>query len=165
MNETRSEAHEALLDADLNYPEMLDQLWSAYMETKNIHFVMKIVSVLDWGDRVREHLEAWLQQTSSAEHFEYRQRLADWMFPIDYENQTIERPLDLDIHVALLAKNGELKFDELPVQLPMEVLICLSMKSAALWSLLSISKDDTQVAETCKREARKKGGVARTHLV
>jgi len=165
MNETSTEAHRILLDADLNHPETLDQIWSAYMETKNVHFVMKIVSVLDWRDRVREHLEAWLQQTSSTEYFEYHQRLADWMFPIDYDNRTIEKPLDLDLHVALLAKNGQLKFDELPVQLSREVLICLSMKSAALWSLVSISKDDIQVSEICKREALKKGGVARTHLV
>jgi len=165
MDETSSNVHKTLLDADLDHPEILDQLWSAYMETKNVHFVMKVVSVLDWPDRVRESLEAWLQQASSEEHLEYHQRLADWMFPIEYDNRTIEKPLDLDLHVALLAKNGQLKFDELPVQLPMEVLISLSMKSAALWSLLAISRDDAQVAEICKKESRKKGGVARTHLV
>lgn len=66
--------------------------------------------------------------------------------------------------MALLAKNGKLKFAELPIEIPMEDLIRLSMKSAALWSLLSMSEQDSQVAEICERKAQIVGSAARSLL-
>jgi hypothetical protein len=164
MNHNNDDVYQKLLYCDLDHPQILDQIWSAYIETKNVNFVRKIVSVLDWDDRVRRHLETWLQQSDLIEITKYRQRFADWLFPINYENRTIDRPLDLDLHVAILAKNGQLKFDELPVKIPMEDLLRLSMKSAALWSLLSMSQQDSQVAEICVREAQVEGGMARPLL-
>lgn len=164
MENNVDDHHEKLLTAELDHPEKLDQVWSAYMDTKNVDFVMKVVSILDWDDRVRGHFELWLSNVSSADLSKCFEQLVEWVFPINYENRTVDSPVDLDLHVALLARNGELKFDDLPIQLPMDDLIHLSMKNAALWSLLAISKDDTQVAEICKREAQIEGGAARVIL-
>jgi hypothetical protein len=153
-----------LLDSPLDHPRILDELWSAYIETKNIEFVQRIISVLDLSDRVRERLNTWLQQTTLREYSRYQQQLAKWSFPIDFTNRSVGGPVDMDLHVALLAKRGQLKFSELPVQIPMEDQIHLAMKSAALWSLLSMSREDPNVADICRRESRIVGGVARSHL-
>lgn len=164
MRQKTSDCHHELLETSLDDPQLLDQLWAAYFETKNVDFVLRIVSVLDWSDRVRERLETWLQQTTLSDYSEYHEQFAEWSLPIDYDDRAIGGPLDLDLHVALLAKGGQLKFEELPVQIPKEDQIRLAMKSAALWSLLSVAREDLQVAEVCLRESQIKGGAARAHL-
>ena len=85
-------------------------------------------------------------------------------YPIDYGLRTIDGPVDLDLHVALLARNGKLRFDELPIPLTSQELVRLSMKSAALWSLLSMAQQHDIVALVCDQESKKPGGTARQHL-
>lgn len=155
---------QALLNDSLENPQVLDQLWAAYQETGNTDCVLKIVSVLDFEDRTRNYLETWLQECSDDELNEYQERLIKWVIPIKYDERTVDGPLDLDLHVALLAKDGQLKFDQLPMQIPMPDLIRLSMKSAALWSLLSVANSDPTVAEVCIQQAAIPGGAARIHL-
>jgi hypothetical protein len=154
----------SLLESEPDHPEQLDLLWSAYIDTKNIQFVRKIISVLDWSDCVRTCMETWLRDTERPEYLRYQQRTIDWLFPIDYGDKKINGPLDLDIHVALLARDGRLKFEDLPISLTEEEMIRLAMKSAALWSLLSMSQQDSRVASVCKKEAFCKGGAARVLL-
>src|SRR5262245_24422759 len=118
MTQNDRGAYQRLLDSPLNHPGILDELWSAYIETNNVDFVLRIISVLDLDDRVRKRLYAWLQQTTLREYSRYAQQLAKWLFPIDFDNRSVGGPVDLDLHVALLAKSGDLKFSELPVQIP-----------------------------------------------
>ena len=148
------EALKQLLEGPLDYPEVLDDLWAAYLDTRDTAFVVKIISVLDWEDRTRKHLGRQ----------EFSEQFAEWTFPIDCEKQTMGGPLDMDLHVALLAKYGQLKFDELPVQLPAADLVHLSMKSAALSSLMSIAAEDAAVAEVCVSESQTDGGPGRALL-
>ena len=91
---------------------------------------------------------------------DYRQLLIRCLFPIDYDQRSIDGPLDLDLHVALLARDGKLKFAELPVLLSTKELLQLGMKSAALWSLLSMAQQHESVALLCVQESPKPGSAA-----
>jgi hypothetical protein len=153
----------------LNSPEVLDQLWSYFNRSEDEAAVRRVASVLDGEDVVRNRLQSWLQTThevnwAATPHRDYQQLLIRCSFPIDYERQTIAGPLDLDLHVALLARGGELKFAELPVQLSTPDLMHLAMKGAALWSLRSFAQQNQVVARLCDEESRKSGGAARQHL-
>lgn len=159
-----SEQFDELLESPLSHPQILDDLWRAYDATKEVAFVLKIVSVLDLSDRVRTHMEAWLEKCSDDELERNRPQLIAWSFPISYHSRTIDGPVDLDLHVALLAKSRQLQFKQLPIQIPVEDLIRLSIKSAALWSLLSVAGNDSVVAGLCLEQAYLPGGAARPHL-
>lgn len=74
---SQKDKYQKLLDSALDHPQVLDQLWSAYIETNNTEFILKIVSVLDWEDRVRDHLDTWLQQTSLEVFSNYHQKFVD----------------------------------------------------------------------------------------
>ena len=163
MNLETNTNNNNLLNSDLTEPAMLDQLWEAYINTKNTDFVLKIISVLDWEDNARKYLEAWVKNAPLSELTQYIQKLSDWFIPVNPINRTIDGPVDLDIHIALLALNEELNLNELPVQIPQEGLIKLTMKNAALWSL-SMSQQHPEVAEICNRESQVAGGASRIHL-
>ncbi len=154
----------SILNSSVDSPEKLDQLWLGYEETGNPEFVRKIVSTLDGEDKVRTLMEKWFINVSAREFEEYLPKLADWMFPLQPESRTIDSPLDLDIHVALLAKAGKLKFKDLPVEVPQKDLVRLAIKSAALWSLVSMSRQNEEVSKICKVESKVRGGAARLHL-
>jgi len=158
-----------LLTAPLNSPEVLDQLWAYFSESGDVAAVRRIVSVLDGEDVVRARLQAWLSKThganwAEAPYRDYQQLLIRCSFPIDYEQRSIDGPVDLDLHVALLARNGELKFDELPINLSGKDVLHLAMKSAALWSLRSMAQQNQVVARLCIVESSKPGGAARQLL-
>jgi hypothetical protein len=162
-------AAERLLTGPIYGAEVLDHLWSYYSSSKDERAVRRIASVLDWEDLTRLRLQAWLGTTSPAVWTEepfraYRSLLLRCAIPIDYENRSIEGPVDLDLHIALLARSGELKFEQLPVALAPQELIGAAMKSAALWSLRSFAERDPLVARICKEESQKPGGAARQHL-
>ena len=152
-----------------SHPEILDSLWAEFKKSGNVAAVLRIVSVLDWEDRVRNRLDSWLREIrpemwAVAPYRDYRQLLIRCYFPIDYDKRSIGGPLDLDLHVALLARKGKLKFAELPVSLSTQELVRLTIKSAALWSLLSMAQQNTVVALLCEQESKNSGGAARLHL-
>jgi hypothetical protein len=101
---------------------------------------------------------------ASAPYRDHRDLLIRCSFPINYDRQSIDGPVDLDLHVALLARAGELKFSDLPITLSPQELVRLSMKSAALWSLLSMAKEHDAVAIECAEASKQPGGAARLHL-
>lgn len=163
------EDHQNLLVDEIVYPQMLDELWKAYQDTKDLAYAKRVLSVLDWEDGVRAKLKSWLSQLpdsyeTTAEYQLFQQRFIDWTMPVDCSKKTIAEPADLDIHVALLAKNRLLKFDELPMELDGRTLVRLAMKQAALWSLKSMADQCPAVAKLCEVEATKIGGAARRHL-
>jgi hypothetical protein len=57
-----------------------------------------------------------------------------------------------------------LKFAQLPFELTPKELVHLAMKSAALWSLKSMAKQDAIVAAICDQESGVSGGASRLHL-
>jgi hypothetical protein len=160
---------DSLLCTPVDNPEIIDRLWSEFNNTGNVAAVHRIVSILDWDDSIRDRLQSWLSEIrpemwSTAPYKDYQQLFIRCCFPIDYEQRSIDGPVDLDLHVALLARNGKLKFDELPITLTSQELVRLSMKSAALWSLLSMAQQHDIVALVCDQETKKPGGAARLHL-
>jgi len=161
--------HAELLKNPVDGPDFLDALWKAYEDTKDLEYVKRVLTVLDWNDGVRSRIESWLSQLPDnfAAELEYeliQQRFIQWTMPVDLSKKTIDGPVDLDLHVALLARQGQLKFDELPVTLDEQDLIRLAMKSAAFWSLTSFASRDPAVADFCEVEATRPGGAARQLL-
>jgi len=159
-----SDNYKDLVNSPIDSPEIIDQLWLAYDKTKDKQFILKIISILDWEDRIRKQLETWFKEIDQEERIKYQVQLSNWMFPMNYNNLTIDEPVDIDLHVAILARNGHLKFNELPIQVPPENLVRAAMKSAATWSLLSMSEQDQYVALICSEESKIMGGAARMHL-
>lgn len=157
------------LTMDLDGPEVLDLLWSEFAVTGNPGAVQRVISVLDWPDVIRERLATWVRGLRTIFFDRWRQRktialLTRCDFPIDYDRRLLAPGVDLDLHVALLAKNGKLKFDELPFALSSAETMKLAMKSAALWSLRSLAATDDQVAELCQIASRSPGGASRLLL-
>jgi hypothetical protein len=160
---------DAMLTMPIDGPEVLDRLWSYFTKCGDTTAVHRIVSVLDWEDIVRARLQTWLAKTrpemwAEAAYRKYQQTLIRCSFPIDYEKRVVDGPVDLDLHVALLARSGELTFEELPVHLSPQDIMHLAMKSAALWSLRSVAERNPVVARLCHEESKKLGGAARVHL-
>jgi hypothetical protein len=158
-----------LLRAPIDGPEVLDRFWGEFSDTGNEAAVLRIVSVLDWDDLVRSRLQSWLatirpETWATPPYEDYQQLLIRCCFPINYDHRSIDGPVDLDLHVALLARSHKLKFADLPVPLSREEVVRLATKSAALWSLLSMAKQHNAVARLCERESKKPGGAARLHL-
>lgn len=158
-----------LLTAPIDHPEMLDRLWSHFSSTGDLTAVYRIVSVLDWPDLVRQRLNKWLTDTpdemwTDDRYHDCQQLFIQCVFPINCANRTIDGPLDLDLHVALMAQSGNLQFKELPIDLSPSELVRAAMKSAALWSLRSFSQHNHIVARLCDEEATKPGGAARALL-
>jgi len=159
----------SLLEMPIDSPESLDLLWAHFIATENEKVIARIASVLDWKDVTRQRLQTWLANVPSESWAEepnsqYREMFIRCYFPINYEEGTIDGPVDLDLHVALLAHNGQLKFNQLPVHLTQDELFHLAMKSAALWSLTSMAQQNQVVARLCIDESKIPGGAARLHL-
>ena len=158
-----------LLKNPVDEPVVLDALWKAYEDTKDLEYVKRVLRVLDGNDGIRSRIESWLSQlpdnfAAEPEYKVFQQRFISWTMPVDLSKKTIDGPVDLDLHVALLARQGQLKFDELPVTLDGQDLIRLAMKSAAFWSLTSFASRDPAVADFCEVEATRPGGAARQLL-
>ncbi len=154
----------SLLSIPIDSAEKMDQLWCAYEETGNPEYVRRVISILDWDDKVRDLMEAWLQIVTPEEFERFLPKFVAWVFPMQPEYRTIDGPLDLDLQVALLAQDGKLKFEELPVKIPKPDLVRLAMKSAAIWSLISMSRQNPEVSKICQKESKIAGGAARLLL-
>ena len=109
--------YEELLNTPIQLPETLDQLWEAYGVTQDLRFAARVISILDRKDNVRWRLEEWLRDVSHEELMSHIPQMANWVIPIIPHNRTIDKPLDLDLHMALLARDGKLQFNELPIEL------------------------------------------------
>ncbi len=151
-------------------PEELDFLWAEFFLTGSHAPVHRVVAVLDEPEVVRAKLTEWLRKKGTG--FFGRRAFKKYLpvfqrcsFPIVFEESRVDGPMDLDVSVALTAKERQLKFAELPFELTHPELIRIAAKSAALWSLRSISEQHEQVAAICREEARKPGGAGRVLLV
>ena len=150
-------------------PVWLDIQWFEFGITGDESAVERIISVLDWPDVARERLEAWLRNVSGADwdappYAGYRDLFVRLLFPVDYEEGTVDGPVDIDLHIAMQARAGNLKFHELPFEFEDDTAIRAAMKSAAVWSLTSKARQDPTVARLCAKAARERGGAARPLL-
>jgi len=157
------------LEITIAYPEDLDLLWAEFFVTGNKTALQHLVAVLDWKDVVREKLDKWLQNDRPRfigveKRKETEAFLHKCLYPIDFDKKIIDGPVDLDIHTALNALEGNLKFDQLPIELSDEDVIRLSMKSAVVWSFNSNADRNEIVARFCEVEAVRAGGAGRLLL-
>lgn len=148
---------------------VLDVLWSEYSATGNAAAVQRIASVLDWEDIVRARLHLWLQQTPprifGRERYKSTcQLLHRCMFPIDFERGFIDESVDMDLHVAAAFQSGNLKADQLPIELSSDEWLKLGTKSSAIWSLKSQATEDLTISAICQEEAKRPGGAGRLLL-
>lgn len=145
-------------------PEELDLLWTEFFVTGDLAPVRRVLGVLDEPDLVRARLTAWLKVTDEETFRKYVPLFQRVAFPIVFEESRIEPFVDLDLSVALAARSGQLKFDELPFELAPSEVIRIAAKSAAVWSLRAIASQHKIIAKFCADEAMKPGGASRVLL-
>lgn len=150
-------------------PEELDLLWTEFFVTGDLASVRRLIGVLDEPDLVRERLTAWLQHIGigpegGTEFMKYLPLLQRLAIPVVFSESRIEGPVDLDLTVAVTARNGQLKFDELPFTLSQAELVRIAAKGAAIWSLRALAPHHERIAALCRDEAKEPGGAARALL-
>lgn len=150
-------------------PEELDLLWTAFFVTGDLAPVRRIIGVLDEPDLVRERVTTWLRAIGigpegGTEFMKYLPLFQRMAFPIVFSESRVDGPVDLDLSVAITARNGQLKFSELPFVLTQHEVIRIAAKSAAVWSLRAIAVQHERIATLCAQEATKPGGAARLLL-
>lgn len=142
----------------------LDLLWGEFFVTGQAAPLERIFSTLDWDDRVRQRLEAWLHKTSLFSGSKRRaaaSTLASAGIVVDLERKVIVSTGDLDCLCFSIAEQHVPIFKMLPFELTDAEVTALATKAAALWSLRLNARDHEKVAEVCRIEAQRPGGPAR----
>lgn len=151
----------------IELPESLDLLWAEFFVTGMPDAVLRVVSTLDWPDRIRPRLEAWLHERAlfgGARRREAAAKLAAVGLEVDLERKTIVTPGDLDCLVFAIAERRIRIFELLPFGLTEEDMNALGIKASALWSLRLNARAHDIVAALCREEATRPGGAARALL-
>jgi len=157
----------SVLALPIERPESLDLLWAEFFVTGRPDAVLRIVSTLDWPDRIRPRLEAWLHERAllgGAKRREAAAKLAAVGLEVDLERRTIVTPGDLDCLVFAIAERRVRIFELLPFGTTEEDLNALAIKASALWSLRLNAQAHDLVATICREEATRAGGPARRLL-
>jgi hypothetical protein len=142
----------------------LDLLWGEFFVTGQAAPLERIFSTLDWDDRVRQRLEAWLHKRSLFSGSKRRaaaSTLASAGIVVDLECKVIVSTGDLDCLCFSIAEQHVPIFKMLPFDLTDAEVTALATKAAALWSLRLNARDHEKVAEVCRIEAQRPGGPAR----
>jgi hypothetical protein len=143
--------------------------------------VVRIIDVLEWPDKIREKLAAWLHTKPSGRllYFFLKGRRKRIMRALrekagilcDEEQKEITSAQDLDCYCSMdgLSLSRE-RFEELPALLPFglseEVLLNhIMVKSAAKWSLASNARQHRIVLHVCEAEAAKRVNRSRIALL
>jgi len=150
-------------------PHELDLLWIEFFITGDTAPLRRILGVLDEPDLSRARLTQWLRDTGTG--FLGKRRFARFVpvfarcaIPVQFESMDVGGPLDVDLTVALSARAGMLKFDELPFPLTEAERLRIAAKSAAIWSLRQNARTHEPVAALCGAEATRPGGAGRLLL-
>lgn len=144
--------------------EFLDLLWGEFFVTGQAAPIERIFSALDWDDRVRQRLAAWLRERSLFRGSKRRaaaSTLASAGIVVDLERKVIVSTGDLDCLCFSLAEQRVPIFKMLPFELTPDEVKTLGTKASALWSLRLNARDHDKVAEVCRIEAQRPGGLAR----
>jgi hypothetical protein len=139
-------------------------LWGEFFVTGQAEPLERIFSTLDWDDRVRQRLEAWLRETSLFGGSKRRaavSTLASAGVVVDLERKVIVSTGDLDCLCFSIAEQRVPIFKMLPFELTPAEVTALATKASALWSLRLNARDHEKVAEVCRIEAQRPGGPAR----
>jgi hypothetical protein len=142
----------------------LDLLWGEFFVTGQAEPIERIFSTLDWDDRVKQRLEAWLRATSLFSGSKRRavaETLASAGLVVDLKRKIIVSTGDLDCLCFSIAKQRVRIFKMLPFELTPAEVTALATKAQALWSLCLNARDHEKVAEVCRIEAQRPGGPAR----
>jgi hypothetical protein len=142
----------------------LDLLWAEFFVTGQAAPLERIFSTLDWDDRVRQRLDAWLRETSLFGKSKRRaaaSALASAGVVVDLERKLIVSAGDLDCLCFSLAEQRVPIFKLLPFELTPTEITAVATKASALWSLRLNARDHEKVAEVCRIEAQRPGGPAR----
>lgn len=142
----------------------LDLLWGEFFVTGQAAPIERIFSTLDWDDRVRQRLEAWLREPSLFDGAKRRaaaSTLASAGVVVDLARKVIVSTGDLDCLCFSIAEQRVPIFKMLPFALAPDEMNELATKAAALWSLRLNARDHDKVAEVCRIEAQRPGGPAR----
>ena len=142
----------------------LDLLWGEFFVTGQAAPIERLFSTLDWDDRVRQRLEAWLRKTSlfgGSKRRAAASTLATAGVVVDLERKVIVSTGDLDCLCFSIAEQSVPIFKLLPFELTPAEVTALATKASALWSLRLNARDHEKVAEVCCIEAQRPGGPAR----
>jgi hypothetical protein len=153
-----------VLQAPITEGGFLDLLWGEFFVTGQAAPIERIFSILDSDDRVRQRLEVWLRETPLFGRSRRRAAAAALTSAgvvVDLERKVIVSTGDLDCLCCSIAEQRVPIFKILPFELTSAELIALAVKGTALWSLRLNARDHEKVAEVCRIEAQRPGGLAR----
>lgn len=161
-----------LLDREIKAANDIDFLWAEFFITGDEKAVRKIIDVLDWLDRIRHKLEAYL--TSSVKSDD-KQKIMD-IFAKEYSikfkvlNNEIETKDDLDIIISTKLQEGGIKsepFQEIKKALALtdDDILYMAIKGVANWSLNSNARQHKKVFEICDNEISSRSGSAKIGLL
>jgi len=156
-----------VLAIPVDRPEILDLLWAEFFATGRRSPLLRIVSALDARDVVRTKLEAWLAERSwvnGPKRNEIASALAQVGLVVDLAQCTVVTAGDLDVLCFSIADQQIKIFPMLPFDLTEPEILHIAMKGSALWSLRLNASTHALVAEVCRAEAAKPGGLARPRL-
>lgn len=156
-------------------PLELDLLWGEFLVTGSHQPVRRIIHVLEWPDRIREHLDQWLQVQpinllGRWQRSRTLARLEELGIPCHADACRVDTLEDLDCFSAL--QDLEIvpeRFKQVEGLLPFALdpadLIHIAIKSAAAWSLGSQARQHPIVLATCEQEAKRRPGRAKIMLL
>ncbi len=150
-------------------PLDLDFLWTEFSVTGNPRAVSRLIDVLEWPDRLREKLCAWMQSTCAQP--QQVQLLEQVGIVLDYAEREVVNAEDLDI-LSMADTSTSLsreRFQEvksaLPFPLSEEDTNYIGVKASAKWSLTSNAERHPLILQTCEAEAAKRTGRAKLALL
>ena len=157
------------LERPIRTPTDNDLLWAEYSLTGSREPVVRLIDVLDWSDRIREKLDAWVK----SKHLDPQTcgRLQDVAGIVcDPERMEIATLDDLDCLCMLERfKPSRTRFDQVQQALPFELSAAdvthIAIKATAKWSLASHVWEDSRVHEICKEEAARRTGCSKRALL
>jgi hypothetical protein len=155
------------LDLSVEGPQHLDVLWAEFFVTGSPDAVLRIVGTLDREDRVRGHVDRWLNAGSFFDRGKRRvtaAALREAGLDLDLDAKAILTDADLDCLCFSIAERRIPIFKLLPFALSQEDLRILATKGSALWSLRLNATEHPRVAEICRAERDRPGGAARLRL-
>jgi serine/threonine protein kinase len=135
----------------------LDFKWMEFIVTGSKDAVRRIISVLDWPDRIREKLQAWLEKKPILGILSRRRYQANKLrefagIECDLHRCQIETADDLDCLSMASRERWEAMRNALPFRLSEVDVVYISTKEAARWSLGSFARQHPSVLEVCLEE-------------
>ncbi len=166
------------IERAIRAPTDNDLLWVEFTVCGNEEPVVRLIDVLEWTDRVREGLDAWLRRPAPRSflslfhrgHQTQRELRNVAGIVCDLARQSIDTPDDLDCRCMLdgLAISAE-RFERvrriLPFPLSSDDLYHIGIKASAKWSLASNCERHPKVRDVCVSEAARRSGRARLALL